>query len=97
MKPKYIGVGLLILLIMMIGLTSAYTADSYTNISLVLSGDSYTADNYYDISLVLGEAVVTCTVTTDTTYTNQEVDCSGQTYLVSNGAIANFIDRKSVV
>jgi len=39
-----------------ITLVSAYTADNYWEVELVLSGDAYTADNYWEVELVLGEA-----------------------------------------
>ena len=86
-----------ILLLTFIGLiyitmASAYTADNYWEVELVLS-DGYTADNYWEVELVLGEAPVTdCSITTDTTYTDEEVNCSGQTYSVSNSAAANFVN-----
>ena len=53
----------------------------------------YTPVFYYSANLTLGEvAAVTCSITTDTTYTDETVDCSGEAYSVSNSAAVNFVN-----
>lgn len=68
-----------------------YTSFFYVNSNLTLTSD-YTPVPYYSANLTLGEEVITCSITEDTTYTDEEIDCSGQNYSVSNGATANFIN-----
>ena len=82
---------LILIIVCMASIALGYDAQPYDSVDLVLT-DGYTAQPYNSVDLVLGATSATCSITTDTTFTSETVDCTGETFLISNSATVKFIN-----
>ena len=86
---KLFVIALILFTLLTIFQVTAYTAPSNTAVDLLLT-DTYTAPSNTVIPLVLDDtasSTTTCEITTDTTITS-DLDCSGETFSVTNAATA---------
>ena len=81
--------------ILFLSMVYAYTPVPYYSANLTLTME-YTPVPYYSANLTLGEEEPpvgdNCTISIDTTFTDEEIDCSGKSFIVKNSATANFIN-----
>ena len=81
--------------ILFLSMVYAYTPVPYYSANLTLTME-YTPVVYSSANLTLGEEEPpvedNCTISIDTTFTDEEIDCSGKSFIVKNSATANFIN-----